>query len=150
MVLEDSSGLGGTDPDGLVIQPLAHESAARHANLAAAGYEAPEEYFQQLMTTGVLRGAGVRCYLGEFNGEPVTTGVGITLGDSVGIFNIATPPAHRRHSYGAAVTARAIRDGFSAGARWAWLQSTPAGYPVYEGLGFRTIESWQCWLATSL
>jgi N-acetylglutamate synthase len=149
MVLEDPSGPGVTDPDGLAIERLAPEAAGRHAKVAAAGYEAPEEYFQQLMTTGMLRGAGVRCYLGEFNGEPVTTGVGITLGDSIGIFNIATPPAYRRRGFGAAVTARTIRDGLSSGARWAWLQSTSAGYPVYRRLGFRTLESWQCWLTTS-
>lgn len=150
MVLEDPSGLADRDPDGLVIKLLAPEGASRHASLAAAGFEAPEEYFQQLVTTGLLRGAGVRCYLGEFDGEPVTTGVGFTFGDSVGIFNIATPPAHRRHGYGSAVTARTIRDGLSSGARWAWLQSSPAGYPVYQTLGFQTVESWHCWLATGI
>jgi N-acetylglutamate synthase len=150
MVLDDSSGLGDADLDGLVIQPLAPESADRHASLAAAGFEAPEEYFRQLMTTGVLRGAGVRCYLGEVDGEPVTTGLGVTVGDSIGIFNIATPPAHRRHGYGAAITARAIRDGLRCGARWAWLQSSPVGYPVYHRLGFRTVESWHCWLAAAI
>lgn len=148
MALDDPSGLGVGERDGLVIQLLAPDAAGRHASLAAAGFEAPAEPFEQLMTTGVLRGAGVRCYLGEVDGEPVTTGLGVTLGDSIGIFNVATPPAHRQHGYGAAVTARAVRDGFSCGAQWAWLQSSPAGYSVYQGLGFRTVESWQCWLAT--
>ena len=46
--------------------------------------EAPDEYFQQLMTTGVLRAVGVSCYLGELDGEPVTTGFGVTIGDSIG------------------------------------------------------------------
>lgn len=150
MVLEDPSGRADTDPDGLVIKLLAPESASDHASLAAAGFEAPEEYFRQLMTTGLLRGAGVRCYLGEFDGEPVTTGVGVTLGDSVGIFNIATPSAYRRHGYGSAITARIIRDGLRSGARWAWLQSSPTGYPVYLRLGFQTVESWHCWLATGI
>ena len=150
MVLEGPSRLADADPEGLVIKLLAPEGASHHASLAAAGFEAPEEYFQQLMTTGLLRGAGVRCYLGEFDGEPVTTGVGVTFGDSVGIFNIATPPGHRRHGYGSAVTARTIRDGLSCGARWAWLQSSPAGYPVYQRLGFQTVESWHCWLATGI
>jgi predicted GNAT family acetyltransferase len=62
-------------------------------------------------------------------------------------FNIATPPADRRRGYGAAVTARAVTDGLAAGARWSWLQSSVAGYPVYERLGFRTVESWQSWLS---
>jgi hypothetical protein len=62
---------------------------------------------------------GVCCYLGEVDSEPVTTCLGVTHDPAAGIFNIATPPAQRRRCYGAAVTARAVRDGFSNGARWA-------------------------------
>jgi N-acetylglutamate synthase len=148
MVLEDADSMGEAEPSDLVIRPLAPEDAGHHASLAAAGFEAPEEYLLQLITTGLVNAPGVCCYLGELDGEPVSTGLGVTLGDSVGIFNIATLPAHRRQGYGAAITARAIRDGFSRGAQWAWLQSSPAGYPVYQRMGFRTVESRPCWLAT--
>jgi predicted GNAT family acetyltransferase len=75
----------------------------------------------------------------------VTTGLGVTIDTSVGIFNIATPPEFRRRGYGAAVTARAITDGLEAGATWAWLQSSAIGLRVYEALGFRTSEEWTCW-----
>jgi hypothetical protein len=44
------------------------------------------------------------------------------------------------------MTARVIYDGLVAGAEWAWLQSSPAGYNVYERLGFRTVELWDCWV----
>jgi len=131
------------------IRELRPVEAPAHARLAAAGFEAPAEPFLQLMTPSVLAAPGVRCYLGEVDGEPVTTGVGLTLGSFVGIFNIATPPAHRRRGYGAAVTAQAVADGVAAGANWAWLQSSAAGYQVYDRLGFRTTEDWQCWLSTA-
>ncbi len=150
MALEDPSGLSDGQADGLVIRALSPEDVSRHARLAAAGFEAPEEYFLQLMTPETLNLPGARCYVGEVDGESVTTGYAITLGDAVGIFNIATPPVHRRHGYGASVTAHAVREGLRSGARWAWLQSSPAGYPVYQRLGFRTVESWQCWLSTRI
>jgi predicted GNAT family acetyltransferase len=70
----------------------------------------------------------------------------VTLDDYVGVFNVATPPEHRRRGYGAAITARVVSDGLAAGARWAWLQSSPAGYRVYEELGFRTLERWLAWV----
>lgn len=149
MVLDDSSVLIGAQPEALVIRVLVPEQAGRHASLAAAGFEAPEELFRQLVTPAVLNAPGVRCYVGEADGVPVTTGFGVTLGNCVGVFNIATPPAYRRRGYGAAVTAHAVRDGTSQGGRWAWLQSSPAGYAVYEQLGFRTAESWHCWLMTT-
>ena len=46
---------------------------------------------------------------------------------------------------GAAVTGS--RAGSAAGAAWAWLQSSPPGYGIYARLGFRTVETWDCWIA---
>ena len=149
MVLEDPRDLArNAATDALLIRELPPVEAPEHARLAAAGFEAPAELFLQLMRPSVLAAPGVRCYLGEVDGEPVTTAVGLTLGSCVGIFNVATPPAYRRRGYGAAVTARAVADGVIAGANWAWLQSSRAGYQVYNRLGFRTTEDWQCWLST--
>jgi N-acetylglutamate synthase len=150
MVLEDSGQLDAAQaPNGLMIRELLPGEAHLHARLAAAGFEAPLEMFLQLMTPAVLAAPGVRCYLGEADGQPVTTGLGIKLGSYVAIFNIATPSEQRRRGFGAAVTARAVADGLAAGAKWSWLQSSTAGYKVYERLGFRTFETWQCWLATT-
>ena len=148
MVLEDSDQIRATQTTvGLVIRELAPAEAHLHARVAAVGFEAPLEAFLQLMTPSLLALPGVHCYLGEVGDEAVTTGIGVTLGSYVGIFNIATPPAHRRRGYGAAVTARAVADGLAAGAKWAWLQSSEPGYRVYERLGFRTAEGWSCWLS---
>jgi N-acetylglutamate synthase len=148
MVIEDTGQLTAAKAvSGLVIRELLPDEAPLHARVAAAGFEVPPEMFLQLMTPEVLAVPGVRCYLGEVGGQPVTTGLGIKLGSNVGIFNIATPPEHRRRGYGAAVTARAVGDGLDAGARWSWLQSSAEGYKVYERLGFRTMEAWPCWIA---
>jgi len=150
MVLGDLGHLGAAEGrDGLTIRELAPTEADAHARVAAEGFGAPLEAFRQLMTPSILAVSGVRCYLGEVGGQSVTTGLGVTLGSYVAIFNIATPPDHRRRGYGAAITARAAADGLAAGAKWAWLQASPAGYPVYQRLGFRTAEAWPCWLSTA-
>ena len=138
-----------THVDGLRIRQLAPAEAALHATIAARGFDAPEEIFLQLMVPAVLGLLGLRCYVGEIDGEPVTTGLGATLGPCVGIFNIATPPEHRGRGFGAAVTARAVADGLANGAQWAFLQSSPAGYGIYRRLGFRTVERWACWTASA-
>lgn len=150
MAVEDPGRLSAVqNVSGLVIRALLPGEAQLHARLAAAGFEAPVEPFLQLMTPAVLAAPGVRCYVGEVGGQPVTTGFGMKLGSYVAIFNIATPPEQRRRGYGAAVTARAVADGIAAGATWSWLQSSPMGYKVYERLGFRTVETWQCWVAAA-
>jgi N-acetylglutamate synthase len=134
-------------PAGLELRELIPEQARRHASVAAAGFEAPQERFEQLITPDLLRLPGVRCYLDEMDGQAVTTGMGVTVGDFVGIFNVATPPEHRRQGYGAAVTVRAVADGLAAGAAWCWLQSSPPGYATCTRLGFQTVETWPCWVS---
>ncbi len=146
MVLERDGDIDWIDPGDLTIRELSPEEGPEHAIVAAAGFGAPEQYFLELSSPALMRLPGARYYLGEVDGEPATTGVGFTYGDCVAIFNIATPIAYRRRGYGAAVTMRAVRDGFSSGASWAWLQSSPEGFPVYERLGFTTVESWRCWV----
>jgi len=147
MVIEDPAELNAAQAvSGLVIRALLPDEAPLHARVAADGFEVPLEMFLQLMTPAVLTIPGVRCYVGEVGGRPVTTGLGVKLGSNVAIFNIATPREHRRRGYGAAITARAVADGFAAGAQWSWLQSSTEGYKIYERLGFRTVEAWPCWI----
>jgi GNAT superfamily N-acetyltransferase len=148
MALPSLRELAQLDESDLVIEVLDPEQAVVHAEVAAAGFQAPVEAFLQLMTPAVLRRSGVRTYVGKIDGEPVATGVGVYIEDHLGIFNVATLPLHRRHGYGAAITGRAVRDGLDRGARWAWLQSSADGYGIYHKLGFRTQESWECWVAT--
>ncbi|MDQ6877774.1 MAG: GNAT family N-acetyltransferase [Candidatus Dormibacteraeota bacterium] len=148
MVLEDAGQLDAAKTvKGLAIRELTPVEAPLHARIAAQGFEVPPEMFLQLMTPQVLATPGLRCYVGEADGQPVSTGLGVTLGSRVGIFNIATLRSHRRRGYGAAVTARAVADGLAGEARWSWLQSSEDGYAVYERLGFRTVEKWPCWIS---
>jgi ribosomal protein S18 acetylase RimI-like enzyme len=132
---------------GLVVRELDQSEAELHAQVAADGFEAPIELFRQLITTDLLAMAGVRCYVGELEDQPVSTGLGVLVGSAVMIFNIATPPAHRRRGFGAAVTRRVAADGLAAGADWALLQSSDAGYRMYDQLGFSTVERWSTWVS---
>jgi GNAT superfamily N-acetyltransferase len=147
MVLEDIAAVAEPGPPGLRIRRLEATELSQHTALAGQGFEVDEAYFRALVSPDVVRLDGFRIYVGHVEAEPVTTGVGFTRGEWVGVFNIATPPAHRRRGYGAAVTVRAVRDGSDAGAGWAWLQASESGRPVYEQLGFRTLVSWRCWIS---
>ncbi len=147
MVLEGEAALNDVKADGLVINVLPPEQAIVHADLAAAGFEAPVEAFRKLMSPAVMRSSGLCCYVGDVGGTAVATAFSVRINSHVGIFNVATLPTHRRRRYGAAITARAVQDALRDGADWAWLQSTEAGYRVYERLGFRTLETWECWIA---
>lgn len=105
----------------------------------AGGFEAPRDLLAPFVSPEVRTLPETRTYLLREGGEVASTALGFALGDTVGIFNVATPPRFRRRGYGAAVTAAAARDGFADGAELAWLQSSPLGEPVYRRLGFREV-----------
>ncbi len=147
MRLDDPARIHAAEPPpGFTIRPLDPDEAELHALTAAAGFEEEPEHFLRLVPPELLRADGTRAYVGELDGEIATTALGVTLGDYVGVFNVATPEAHRRRGYGAAITARVVADGLAAGASWAWLQSSTAGHRIYEALGFETVERWRCWV----
>ena len=123
-------------------------SRADHAGSIGEARRMAEEWFGTAsgFLAGIYEGAPVRypdliAYLGRVGAEPVTTGLGLRNGSTVGIFNVGTPPAHRRKGYGGAVTARAVADAFADGASFAYLQASTMGGPVYRGIGFREVDA---------
>jgi hypothetical protein len=141
MVVREA-GLLGRDVDELMISTVSDDDDRRQAvEVAAAGFGAPAAIFEPIYGDDVLALEGVRVYLGRFDDQVVTTAIGYTAGDSVGIFNVATPAEHRGRGYGAAVTTAAARGGFDAGAELACLQSSELGRSVYRGLGFEEVAT---------
>ena len=130
----------------LVIRELTRDEFDARTTVAAAGFGVPEAELRSA-TEIFGRVPGYRMYVGEVDGRPVTTAVSIrTSDDSLGIFDVATRPDSRGHGYARTITIHALADGFDAGARWAWLQSSPEAKSLYEGLGFTTIENWSLWI----
>lgn len=132
-------------PSSVAVRRLAATEAMLHADIAARGFEAPVEVLAPLVTA-TASSPEVAIYIAEFEGEAVSTGLGVRDGESVGVCNIATPPEFRSRGYGAAVTAAIVNDAIAGGAKWAWLQSSAVGYNVYQRLGFRTVSTWECWI----
>jgi GNAT superfamily N-acetyltransferase len=148
MILDATAGVGGIRrAHGLVVRRLGPHEGAAHAQVAAAAFGGPEELFRP--SPGLLGLKGLRCYVGEVDGQPVATALSVTAGEFTAIFNVATEPAYQGRGFGTAVTGRAVADGVLAGAAWSWLQSTKEGYSLYRGLGFQTIETWPHWVSGS-
>jgi GNAT superfamily N-acetyltransferase len=78
--------------------------------------------------------------------QDVSTGLGYVHDGWCGVFDVATPQEHRGRGYGGAVTAHTVEAARAAGARGAYLQSSPMGLSVYERLGFVTVEIWRQWM----
>jgi hypothetical protein len=135
--------LSAGELDGLVITRVDGGDDREVAKAtAAAGFGAPEAIFEPIYAADVFALDGFTGYVGRVGGEPVSTSVGYTVDDTVGIFNVATPEKHRGRGYGAALTAAAARGGFAKGAELAWLQSSAMGLSVYRRLGFIDVTTY--------
>jgi len=84
-------------------------------------------------------------HVGLVDGTPVATAWSYCIDDVVLLFNIATLASHRRRGIGEAMTWRAIQDGLERGCDLAFLQSSAAGRPLYERMGFRPAVDMQTW-----
>jgi ribosomal protein S18 acetylase RimI-like enzyme len=81
-------------------------------------------------------------YVGYRGGEPVSTAAVVVGAGVAGVYNVATVPGSQRHGYGETVMRHALgavrRE---HGIERSILQSTPAGYRLYERMGYRTITT---------
>jgi len=110
-----------------------------HVRAAAAGFEMDEALVRAIMGGVAPARDDAVVYVGYTDGLPVTSGLGLRTGRTIGVYNIATIPSARKRGYGAAMTTRIADDGVAAGCDVAVLQASEMGRPIYERLGYRTV-----------
>lgn len=118
------------------------EDQAEYVAALAAGFEAPPDFMAPYRSPEAFAMPGAVPYLVREDGQVVAVGFGIFGQGMAGVFNIATLPASRGRGYGRAVTSRIMADAVARGADLAYLQSTEEGHPLYQSMGFRTVETW--------
>ncbi|MEU4270902.1 GNAT family N-acetyltransferase [Streptomyces sp. NPDC026092] len=60
-----------------------------------------------------------------------------------GVYVVTTTEDQHRQGIGAALTVAALEAGRARGLTVGTLQSSPAGFPVYERLGFETVATYE-------
>jgi N-acetylglutamate synthase len=138
----DRVRLGESKATGVTVRRVASAEQHVYAATLAAGFEAPREPFDALMSGPVIDAPGATAYLAERDGEPVATAYSLRTGTFAGIFNITTPPVHRGRGYGRLITEVAVRDVFTTGGTVAYLQPSKMGHELYRSMGFETVEHW--------
>jgi ribosomal protein S18 acetylase RimI-like enzyme len=130
------------EPSAEIVIGLVGDSDADAASeILAISFGATKEIYESVCR--LLQSANeVSWYAGRVCGAIVSTAIGVTAEGATGVFGVATAPEHRGRGYGAALTARAVRDGFSAGSALAYLQASEIGHGVYRRLGFRDVEEY--------
>lgn len=88
----------------------------------------------------LLRSFPDGCFVVGQDGAPVAFATTVKYGTSGWIGNLLVRHDLRGRGLGMALMSRAITALDRAGAKTIWLTASPAGRPLYEGLGFRAID----------
>jgi len=84
-----------------------------------------------------------RWFVGWHGGAPVALAMLMPAAGVAGIWNVCVVPEGRGKGYGEAVTRAAMSAGRTLGYRYAALNPTRAGLPLYRRLGFREIARYR-------
>jgi N-acetylglutamate synthase len=119
-----------------------HTGIEAHRDLTSRAFGIPPEIARRLVCDAMITDPGFAVVLGCVDGEPVSTALVSVTGTTVGVYNVATPAEHQCRGYGRALTRAAVDEGIRRGCDHAVLQSSPAGQPVYEAMGFTHLGSY--------
>lgn len=113
-----------------------------------SGFELPssneEGLFNLLKDIGL--GLPLRHYLGFLQDQPVATSSLFLSEESAGVMFVSTLPSTRGRGFGSALTRAALLDARELGHKMGILQSSRAGFPVYQRLGFRQVCNMEYYL----
>jgi len=102
-------------------------------------FHVPISWFLEVFASGAVWDR-FEAWVGYLDQEPVSTAAVVLGGGALGVYNVATIPGHQRRGYGEAVMRHALAEARRGhGIERSVLQSTPAGYRLYERMGYRTI-----------
>ena len=104
-------------------------------------FNVPFSWFREVFESNSVwdRFAGYVAYVGP---EPVSTAAVVIDGGAAGVYNVATIPGHQHRGYGEAIVRHALESARREhGIEHTLLQSTKAGYSLYERIGYRTVTN---------
>ncbi|GAA4709347.1 GNAT family N-acetyltransferase [Nocardioides conyzicola] len=133
---------GGAD----ALDPRVRQAGAADAGVLAAliaeAFALPVDD-AALMAAAAVTGGVVRAWLLEEGGEVVSAVVTGHLDDGVSLWAMSTPSRLARRGFGRTLLASVLAHARADGATLGMLGATPAGLPLYEATGWRTVEEWE-------
>ena len=110
-------------------------------DISFRGFEFPPETRKQydtfVHTFNIQDGSPQKFFLAFLNGEPKATALLFLHQGTGGIYFVTTLLGSRKKGIGLAVTLSAMLTAKRAGAKYCTLQSSPAGFRVYQRAGFQ-------------
>ena len=113
--------------------------------VCAAGHSIDEGLLARLLHREVGDGEDVSTWAAYDGDEPISV-VWLTRGERIGVWEMMTPPAHRRRGAARAVLGAALAEAWLPSTEGAFLWASPLGRPLYESSGFRAVDEPSVWV----
>ncbi|MBV9599351.1 MAG: GNAT family N-acetyltransferase [Chloroflexi bacterium] len=150
MVLTDLPAVTAGRTDAFAVETVADPTRLAHvADLVAAGFGLDRDWVGRVFAApSLLNAPGVTYFLASHAGEPYSTVTTTGTQGMVGIWSMATAPEHQRRGAGRAVLQAALDHHLAHGADAFYLVATPAGKPLYDAVGFETVDDLAIWVTS--
>jgi GNAT superfamily N-acetyltransferase len=147
MVREDAP----IDPEGndsvVVRRAIGPAAAEANVQVLCSGFGMPEDAVRRVLPASLVDAPNVDVFLASIEDDVVGTVTVIHQGDTAGIWSMATDSTRQRSGIGRRLLSTALADARRLGARRFYLGATPAGYRLYESMGFATRVVTTVWAA---
>jgi GNAT superfamily N-acetyltransferase len=133
--------------DGVVIRRMS--SAADHAAMAAAvggAFQMPAEVVARATPLELYAAPAIEVTLAERDGRVLSSVTSTHHGSVVGIWSMATLAEVQGQGVGKALLSKVMADARAEGASAFFLGATPAGFPLYQHLGYQTVCEAPVWV----
>ncbi|MFK7898948.1 MAG: GNAT family N-acetyltransferase [Myxococcota bacterium] len=134
-----------TEVPGLTVEEISAGDVggiAAFRSVVEEGFGMPQGMGVAAISDRVVAHADTALFLGREGGAPVSTALLSMTNRVAGIYMVSTAEAYRKRGFGAALTWACVHEGARRGARFASLQASLMGRPVYERMGFETLSTY--------
>jgi len=147
MVRDDLPLEPAGNPEVEVVRASSAADADTSADVIASAYSMPKDSVLRVLPASFFDTPGADVYVARINGEAVGTVTMTYHGETCGIWAMGTNAARQRRGIGLRLLSTAMVQARTGGIRRFFLGATPAGYRLYEGLGFKTVCATRVWVS---
>jgi predicted N-acetyltransferase YhbS len=147
MVRDDLPLERSGNPDAEVARARTAKDAEASADVLVSAYSMPKDSVLRALPASLSDAPGVDVFIARMGGEAVGSVTLTHHADTCGIWAMGTDTARQRGGIGRRLLSTAMVQARESGVRRFFLGATPAGLPLYERLGFKTVCSARVWVS---
>ena len=148
IMVRDDRPIEPSGNDSVVVEPeTGTADALRGIGVVSAAFQMPLDSAKRALPPATVNSPALEIYSASIEGRLVGSVTLTHHGDTVGIWAMATDPEVQSRGIGRRLLSTAMSKCRESGARRFFLGATPAGFPLYEKLGFETRAVTSVWVS---